>query len=237
MFDYSRLQTIALARRAAYAAARPFPHAYIDDFLPAEIATAATEAIPVPGDERKWDFFFAKGYEEKWAISDDLSLPAEIRQLVHEFNSGPFIRFLETLTGIPRLLPDPHLFGGGIHLVKRGGVLQVHSDFNWAEHLEAHRRVNMFVYLNPGWQAEWGGALELWDKACREKVCAYAPLFNRFLVFSAASDTFHGHPHPLACPEGVFRKSIAMYYYTATRPAEEIRDPHNTLYKGYHIKP
>jgi Rps23 Pro-64 3,4-dihydroxylase Tpa1-like proline 4-hydroxylase len=134
-------------------------------------------------------------------------------------------------------LPDPHLLGAGVHLVKRGGVLQIHSDFNWAEHLEAHRRVNMFIYFNPGWQEGWGGALELWNAACKEKVCEYAPLFNRMVVFNSRSDTFHGHPHPLECPENIFRKSIAMYYYTAKRPEVEIRDPHNTLYKGYHFNP
>ena len=235
MFDYTQLQQIAAARHNAYVAAAPYPHTVIENFLPGELARTVAANIPRPGEDRKWDFFYAKGYEEKWAISDDTSLPPEARALVREFNSGPFVRFLETLTGIPHLLPDPHLFGGGIHLVKRGGVLQVHSDFNWAEHLDAHRRVNMFVYLTPDWQASWGGALELWDTACREKVCEYPPLFNRLVVFSSRSDTFHGHPQPLECPEDVYRQSIAMYYYTTTRPEGEIRAPHNTLYKGYHV--
>ena len=237
MFNYRQLLEIANQRREGYALATPFPHTFVDDFLPAEVAGEAAAAIPAPGNDRKWDFFFAKGYEEKWAISDDLSLPAPIRNLVHEFNSGPYIRFLEALTGIPHLLPDPHLHGGGVHLVKRGGVLQIHSDFNWAEHIGAHRRVNMFVYLNPRWQDGWGGNLELWDSSCKNKVCEYAPAFNRLVVFSSRSDTFHGHPHPLQCPEGEFRQSIAMYYYTTSRPENELREPHNTLYKGYHINP
>ena len=100
---------------------------------------------------------------------------------------------------------------------------------------EALKATVMFVYLTPDWQASWGGALELWDTACKEKVCEYPPLFNRLVVFSSRSDTFHGHPQPLECPEGVYRQSIAMYYYTATRPEGEIRAPHNTLYKGYHV--
>jgi len=165
MFNYPQLLELANQRCEGYALAAPFPHTFVDDFLPADVAREAAAAIPAPGNDRKWDFFFAKGYEEKWAISDDLSLPAPIRNLVHEFNSGPYIRFLEALTGIPRLLPDPHLHGGGVHLVKRGGVLQIHSDFNWAEHIAAHRRVNMFVYLNPRWQDGWGGNLELWDSS------------------------------------------------------------------------
>lgn len=235
MFDYDQLMAMAQARHADYLAAQPYPHTYFDGFLPSGVADTVAASIPQPGDDRKWDFYYAKGYEEKWAVSDDASLPVPVRDLIREFNSSRYIRFLEALTGIPHLLPDPHLHGGGIHLVKRGGVLQIHSDFNWAEHLEAHRRVNMFIYLTPGWREEWGGALELWDGACREKVCAYAPSFNRLLVFSARSDTFHGHPHPLDCPDGVYRRSIAMYYYTSARPESEVRAPHNTLYKGAHV--
>lgn len=233
--DYAKLDTLADRHSAAYAAAKPFPHTCIDDFLFPTAAQAIADSIPEPGKDRKWDFYFAKGFEEKWAISDYLSLPAPAREFVNEFNSGPFIRFLEKLTGIAHLLPDPHLHGGGIHLVKRGGVLQVHSDFNWSEQLAAHRRVNVFVYFNPGWQQDWKGSLELWDaqgQACR---ASYLPLFNRLVVFTARSDTFHGHPAPLECPEGVWRKSIALYYYSAQRPDEERRDPHGTVYKGMHF--
>lgn len=237
MFDYADLQEIARERSFAYRDASPFPHTCVDRFLSHDMATKINGDIPEPGDARKWDFFYAEGYEDKWAISDDLSLPPRVRALVHEMNSSPFIRFLETLTGIPHLIPDPHLHGAGVHIVKRGGVLQIHSDFNWSEQLAAHRRVNVFLYLNPNWDTAWGGALELWDSACREKICEYAPLFNRLVVFSSRSDTFHGHPAPLTCPANVFRKSIAMYYYTTSRPDHEVREPHNTLYKGYHIKP
>ncbi len=235
MFDYDVLMQKAELAKGAYAASAPFPHTHIDNFLPSATAEEVAGALPHPDAGGKFDFFYAKGYEEKWAVSDDGAMAAPVRALVREFNSGRYIRFLEELTGISHLLPDPHLFGGGVHLVKRGGVLQIHSDFNWAEHLKAHRRVNMFVYLTPDWQPEWGGALELWDRTGQEKVCEYSPNFNRLVVFSSSSDTFHGHPHPLNCPDGVLRRSIAMYYYTTERPEEEIRAPHNTLYKGYHF--
>jgi hypothetical protein len=31
------------------------------------------------------------------------------------------------------------------------------------------------------------------------------------------TDPFHGHPEPMTCPEGVFRRSIALYYYTVEK--------------------
>jgi hypothetical protein len=63
-----------------------------------------------------------------------------------------------------------------------------------------------------------------------------APEFNRAVIFATRSDTFHGHPEPWAAPPGVYRQSIALYYYTSDRPAEELRPAHSTLYKGYHVK-
>ena len=234
-FDYDALMARAEAARAAHAAAEPYPHSVFDDFLPESLARRLHAAVPAP-ERGKWDYYSAAGFEEKWALSDDRALPPLFRALSLEMNSSSFIRFLQTLTGIEHLLPDPHLFGGGIHLVPNGGVLQVHSDFNWSESLQAHRRVNVFVYLNPRWREEWGGALELWDAQARAPVRIMAALFNRMVIFNSRSDTFHGHPHPITCPPEEWRQSFAMYYYSSSRPEHEVRPAHNTLYKGVHVE-
>ena len=51
-----------------------------------------------------------------------------------------------------------------------------------------------------------------------------APLFNRCVIFSTTAYSYHGHPDPLLCPEGTTRKSMALYYFTNGRPAEELGD-------------
>jgi hypothetical protein len=43
------------------------------------------------------------------------------------------------------------------------------------------------------------------------------PSIGRCVIFKTDADSFHGSPAPLACPEGVTRKSIALYYYTNGR--------------------
>ena len=58
-----------------------------------------------------------------------------------------------------------------------------------------------------------------------------APIFNRCVVFSTTSFAYHGHPDPLNCPEGVTRKSMALYYYTKDRPREELMSPHSTRFQ------
>ncbi|GAB2653645.1 2OG-Fe(II) oxygenase [Arenimonas aestuarii] len=235
IFDSQRLQALADREQAAYQDARPFPHLVVDGFLRPEAARALADAIPAADSGLPWDRYAAEGFEMKLASSREDVLPETVCRALHELNAGPMLRFLEALTGIEHLLPDPHLLGGGVHLVGRGGHLGVHADFNWHPGLQAHRRINLLLYLNDDWNPAWGGDLELWSTDAARCEKTIAPLFNRAVIFNTRSDTFHGHPAPLATPEGVWRRSIAMYYYTTTRPESERREPHNTRYKGMHL--
>lgn len=233
VFDLDRLQRLAAERAGAFGTADPYPHAVFEDFLRTEAAQAVTAVFPGPEDRMAWDRFGAQGLEVKMGSSDEARFPEPLRRAIHDLNSGPFLRFLEQVSGIPHLLPDPHLTGGGIHLSRQGDHLGIHADFNWHEGLQAHRRLNLLIYLSPHWEPAYGGELELWDTTGTQRVNVVAPLFNRAVLFATRSDTFHGHPNPWAAPDGVYRRSIALYYYTTQRPADEQRPAHGTLYKGY----
>ena len=148
-------------------------------------------------------------------------------------NSHPVLQFLEKLTGIGGLIPDPSFAGGGCHQIEPGGKLQVHVDFNKLQPANLDRRINLLIYLNKDWKEEYGGHFELWDaegKACVKRVL---PLFNRCVVFSTTQTSYHGHPHPLTCPEGWTRKSIALYYYTNGRDDGHASDGHSTVFLGH----
>src|SRR5262245_46442302 len=98
---------------------------------------------------------------------------------MQHLNASPFVEFLEELTGIHGLIADPHLRGGGLHEIRRGGTLGVHADFNVYTRLKIFRRLNLLIYLNRDWQDDWGGHLELWDRTGRQCVRRIAPTFNR----------------------------------------------------------
>ena len=221
---------LAESRREAYASASPYPHAVMDGFLPEEVLDAVLAEFPAPA-EVDW-LAFDSPLERKLATNNDSAMGPATRHLLAELNSSAFIDFLERLTGIEGLVPDPHLEGGGLHQIERGGHLKVHADFNRHPRHGLERRLNVLVYLNRDWKDEYGGAFELWNAdmtACQAKVMPY---FNRCVVFSTTSTSYHGHPEPLACPEGETRKSIALYYYSKDRPAEETRGTHNTLFQA-----
>lgn len=234
VFDPVRLLDLADVLAPAYAAATPFPHVVIDDFLLPASAAAIAESFPGPGDEVGWHHFGAENFEVKMGSSREELFPEPLRRAIRDMNSGVFMDFLEKLTGIIHLLPDPHLVGGGIHLTRTGGHLGIHADFNWHERIQAHRRINVLVYLTPEWTAAFGGELELWDRQAQACQRVVEPLFNRAVIFSTTSDSFHGHPRHWASREHD-RRSIALYYYTTSREEHELREPHSTRYKGYHV--
>jgi hypothetical protein len=228
-FDSEARQALAEKNSASYRAAEPFPHIALDDFLPAAVLDQILAEFP-GRDEALWSRA-EKTWETKLSCENEAMFPPAIRQLLYAFNSSPFVNFLESLTGIRGIISDPHFRGGGMHSIMRGGRLGIHADFNHYERLDLHRRLNVLLYLNKDWQEEFGGKLELWDRKMTRCVRSYAPVFNRCVIFSTTDDSFHGHPNPLECPAERSRNSLALYYYTAGRPLDELSSPHSTLFQ------
>ncbi len=224
----SRLLTLAKENMEKYATAKPFPHIYFDDFLPAHVAEAALRAFPEPK-QAKWNEF-DNPHEKKLAFDTVERLPAPLREVLYFMNSRPMLEFLEVLTGIPGVIPDPYYIGGGLHQIKPGGKLAVHADFNHHTRLNLERRINVLIYLNKDWKEEYGGHFELWNKEMTAAEQKLLPVFNRCAIFSTTSSSYHGHPDPLRCPPDRTRKSMATYYYSNGRPEEESRDAHSTLF-------
>lgn len=218
----------------------PFPHIVIDNFLERKIAEIAHNEL---SKLEVWDYdptdysklaqqnkFFmpSPNYEVDLEIMRKDSVTAF--QILQFLNSDITLRFLEKLTGIENLIPDPTFTGGGYHKIKKGGKLAIHADYNIHPHTKLHRRINLLVYLNPNWVEEWGGNLELWNKTLTEKTHEIAPMFNRAVIFNITDDAYHGHPEPLKCPDNEARYSMALYYFTEDRPEEEKNSEHSALW-------
>lgn len=228
VFDATHLTALARAQRAAYAGAAPFPHVVLDSFLPTEVVARLVDEFPAPT-SGGWVLYDRRPSEgDKFQLGDEAVLPPFTRQVLWAFNSAVFLRFLTELTGIAGLIADPSLWGGGLHQTRSGGWLAVHADFHRHPDLDLDRRLNVLVFLNPTWRPEWGGALELWDRDMSSCVQRIQPLLNRCVIFTTTDWSFHGHPEPLACPEDVIRRSLALYYYSNGRPAAEVMARWNT---------
>jgi 2OG-Fe(II) oxygenase superfamily len=224
ILDPERLQAIAERNRQDYSRADPFPHIVLDDLFSEEAIERVRQEVPSP-DEIRWiEFDDARG--KKLASKAETQLGAATRNFLYQMNSSVFIEFLETLTGIEGLIPDPHFWDGGLHQIVRGGFLKIHADFNRHPKLKLDRRLNLLVYLNRDWREEWGGHLELWDRKMAECRAKILPIFGRCVIFNTTDFSYHGHPDPLGCPNSESRKSVAVYYYSNGRPHDEIGGDH-----------
>ena len=202
--------------------ANPFPFIIIEDFFSKEFLNEVLNQFPNLTEQKKTTNYDNKN-EVKFANNQYKNFPNNIKKLFDFLNSDFFLNFLQRITNIQeKLIPDLELNGGGLHEIKKGGLLKIHSDFNKHPSLDLDRRLNVLIYLNKDWKEEYGGHLEFWDKemaSCREKVL---PIFNKMVIFSTTDNSNHGHPDPLNCPDNMSRKSIATYYYTKGRPVNEI---------------
>lgn len=229
LFDLQELEKIADEHREQYKNAKPFPHAVLDNFLPEEALEIVLDEFP---GSRQIDWIdFDGDVQKKLGSKTEEQMGPFTRFLMYQFNSATFIKFLEKLTGIEGLIPDPHFWGGGLHQIKPKGFLKVHSDFNFHPVLKVDRRINLLIYLNKDWDESYGGQLELWDREitkCEQKIL---PVFNRCVIFNTTDFSYHGHPAPLACPPDRTRKSLALYYYSNGRPEEEISRSSQTMWK------
>lgn len=219
-FDLNKLEKVADEYHTRFINAKPFPHVAIDNLLPDEALETVLEEFP--GTKQiDWIDFYG-GVQTKLASKTEEQMGPFTRFLMYQLNSATFIKFLEKLTGIEGLIPDPHFWGGGLHQIKPKGYLKLHTDFNFHPVLKLDRRINLLVYLNKDWDESYGGQLELWDRDITRCEAKIMPLFNRIVVFNTNDYSFHGHPEPLACPPDRTRKSLALYYYSNGRPEHEV---------------
>jgi Rps23 Pro-64 3,4-dihydroxylase Tpa1-like proline 4-hydroxylase len=223
-------RTAALAGQ--FQAARPFRNVVADDFLSAEFAQALLDEFPAF--ERGHALNEAGEIGGKAVVERIRALGNSYRRLDALVRSDKFLRLLAQITGIPDLLYDPHYAGGGTHDNRHGQDLDPHVDFNRHPVEGWHRRLNLIVYLNQEWHEAWGGFLQLHSdpRAEDDQVSAIAPRFNRCVIFETTESSWHGFSR-IALPEDrrdSSRKSVALYFYTRERPAEETAGTHSTIY-------
>lgn len=224
MFDEKWYRRMALEGAERYRDSWPFPHFAFSGFLPAPLVFDIADAFP---DEFNggWTIHEKERVNRRF-LGDETKVDPLFRAFMQATASRQFLLFLETLTGIEGLIPDPYYIGGGAMTAGDGDKLDMHIDFNWHYKLHAHRRCNALFYLTPGWDPDWGGALRLSNE---KKSLDYLPFFNRLVVFNTTEESWHGQPVPISCPSDKLRKVFSAFYYTAASP-DQMADPHLTKY-------
>lgn len=194
-------------------AGQPFPHFVWEQAISRELVASINQEWP-SADDTRW-YVEKAGYVRKAALMFPQRLPPAAQELATLYYGPQTLSVLSDLMGI-ELLPDPWFLegqhsprvGGGLHEIGPGGLLGIHTDFD-AHPTGLTRAVNLLIYLNEDWQDEWGGELELHGAT----IAKIAPRAGTAIMFETNGASWHGHPHPLACPPDRSRRSLALYYY------------------------
>jgi len=212
--------------------ATSFPHVLIDNFLDEDFARQVHDSFPTYEDAWKIGQAFTTVNERKKVqITDVAQFAPPVRELNRILAEPGWIEKLSFAFDVPDLLADDELIGGGIHQTGARGRLDVHVDFNYIAERKLHRRLNILLFLNPGWKPEWGGRLELWDQKVTRCHHSFEPLFNRCVVFETNEISFHGVT-AVNCPPDRVRRSFAAYYYSKQPPAHWTGEEHGTIFRS-----
>ena len=228
---YNNLKKVAAENRSNYLNAKPFPNIVFDDFFNEETLEKILNDFPKNikdiGNE------FNNKAEKKLSLNTADKFSESTNNFINYLNSEPFVKFLNTITGINEtLITDPYLIGGGLHELKNDGYLNIHADFNQHPKMKFDRRLNILIYLNHDGVDKNGGHLELWDKEMKKCEKKILPIFNRMVIFSTTDYSYHGNPNKVKVDRNDSRKSIALYYYSNGRPAsEKSLGLHSTIFR------
>jgi hypothetical protein len=194
--------------------AAPFNHCVVDNFFQDNVAQQL-ESEFLDYNSEKW-FCYKNDLEDKKVLVDWSNFPKATYSAFQYLNSHPFVELLSQLTNT-QLYPDSGLHGGGWHIHGTGGNLNPHLDYNIHPKLGLQRKLNIIVYMSSNLKEEHGGHLGFWSTDTgthrpKDLVKEVAPIFNRAVIFDTTQNSWHGMSRPLVQPEGIYRKSLAIYY-------------------------
>lgn len=220
------------ALRESFRSAEPFPFMVIDNFLNEDFHRSILEAYPsVLEAETIGSTFSAVNESGKTQVTNSSCFSEPVAKLNEVLSSAAWLETLGEITEIDDLMADATLDGGGMHIMRPGAHLDVHVDFNISLETKLHRRLNILIFLNERWDADWGGRLEFWDDKVQGRHHALLPVSNRCAVFRTSERSYHG-VEKICCPEAFARRSFAAYYYTREPAPDWDGKRHSTVFRA-----
>jgi hypothetical protein len=243
VFDYKGFESKVAKISSEYQSVLPFPHAILDDLFDECLIDKINDEIDRKAFKIDKRSIIGEEVKVRSDFEDNESLPPEAKKVFDVLNGGKFLNTLTRLTGIDGLISDPYYDGGGINIIENQGTLAVHVDGTNQQRMKVCRRINAILFINDRWDLSWNGYHEQWAFIDKDKgpfdegqswkcVRKILPKKNRLLIFTTNDHSWHGHAGVLEIPEGVQRRSLITYYYTASRPSGDIlyESPHRALF-------
>lgn len=219
-----RLGSVRETAKAEFARAGQVSSFVVDDLLDPDWAMAIYEAFP-PKEQLKERKTIR---EHKFTGAQMDRYPRAIEDITFAFQDARVLALIGEITGIPGLLPDEHLYAGGISLMAKGNFLNPHLDNSHDKDCARYRVLNLLYYTTPAWEEHFGGNLELWDQGPRESARTIHSKFNRLVVMATNRTSWHSVSE--VRHEG--QRTCVSNYFFANAPLEQQKYYHVTTFRG-----
>lgn len=196
----------------------------IDNLLPDEIAHEIYAAFPSPEEMTAY-----KSLRENKRIAAQMDLYNPLlEEAVFAFQDKRIVKIVEEITGLKEMIPDEHLYAGGISLMATGNFLNPHLDNSHDNDRQHYRVLNLLYYCTPDWDINNGGNLELWDNGMNKPQRVIHSKFNRLALMITNKSSIHSVSKVVA--QG--KRCCVSNYYFSEKPAEANEYFHVTSFYG-----
>lgn len=197
---------------------------FIDDLLPLDIAKEIYEAYPSPE-----EMAIHKSLRENKRIAAQMDLYNPLlEEAVFAFQDERIVKIVEEITGLKEMIPDEHLYAGGISLMSTGNFLNPHLDNSHDNDRANYRVLNLLYYVTPDWDINNGGNLELWDNGMGKPQRVIHSKFNRLVLMVTNKTSIHSVSKVIS--QG--KRCCVSNYYFSNRPADAKEYFHVTSFYG-----
>jgi Rps23 Pro-64 3,4-dihydroxylase Tpa1-like proline 4-hydroxylase len=197
----------------------------LDNVLPEEWVRQIFAAFPNPSEmmERK------SLREHKLVAAQMDKYHPLLEEIVYAFQDPRVLSLSTEITGIEGMLPDDHLYAGGISLMAQDHFLNPHLDNSHDKDRNLYRVLNLLYYVSPDWTHESGGNLELWDNGPEGQPREIVSRPNRLVLMATHKTSWHSVNRVRASHAP--RCCVSNYYFSPT-PLEHQQYFHVTTFRG-----
>lgn len=197
---------------------------YVDDLLNESDAREIYKAFP-----SKEDMLLLKDLREYKHITMKMNnVNPILKEIIYAFQDSRVVSLVSEITGLRALVPDEHLYAGGISLMDYGCYLNPHLDNSHDKDRKNYRVLNLLYYVAPDWQEAYGGNLELWDRGLKHPYRTIHSKFNRLVIMIANQSSWHS----VSKIKHQGQRCCINNYYFSPKSAEEEQYFHVTSFRG-----
>lgn len=159
-----------------------------------------------------------------------------LEEVIYAFQDQKVVNVIAEICGEPNILPDEHLYAGGLSLMAKDNHLSPHLDNSHDKDRQLWRVFNLLFYVTPNWELENGGNLELWPNGLKSDPIEIVSEFNRLVIMATHQKSWHSVNKVLVDD---VRCCVSNYYFSENplladadfhittfraRPSEKLRD-------------